>query len=308
MTRPPLSIVTTIYHTAGVLEPFVTRTDAIAGLCGFGDYEMILVVDGSPDGALEEARRLKARFPRLRVIELSRNFGHHAALWCGLEAARGDLIFLIDSDLETPPEILRDLNAALTDGVDVAFACRKRRREPFLRRWASRLFWRVFGALAAVRIPPDMLTERLMRRSYVDALLSLGDRTLFLGGMMQWIGFRQVPVAVERDLRRGPPSYSWVRRAALALEALTSFSTAPMLILFATGAVLASVSMLTAVALIAVKLARPDLIMPGFAATTVLMLFFLGAILAAIGLVGLYLGKVFQQTKQRPIYIVRNEF
>src|ERR1017187_8844828 len=163
-----LSVVTSVYRTAQFLESFASRVDTAARSCGLIDYEMIFVVDGSPDDAIAGLRQLKSRYPAIRAIELSRNFGHHPALWCGLEQARGDLIFLADSDLETPPEILIDLHTALADGEsDVAFAWQRERAGSWLRRLTSRVFWLVFSALAEVRIHPGVLTERLMRRNYL---------------------------------------------------------------------------------------------------------------------------------------------
>jgi putative glycosyltransferase len=303
-----LSVVTSVYQTAQFLESFVSRVDAAALACGLIDYEMIFVVDGSPDDAIAVLRQLKARYPAIRVIELSRNFGHHPALWCGLEQARGDLIFLADSDLETPPEILKDLHAAMSDPeTDVAFAWQGERIGSWLRRRTSQAFWRVFSALAEVRMHPGVLTERLMRRGYVDALLEMKERTLFLGGMMEWVGFRQTPVEATRAPRSGRPSYSWIRRARLAFDAITSFSVAPMKALFLAGAGLAGAAMLGALVLVALKLAHPGFIVQGFTALAVLLLFSLGSILAAIGMVGLYLGKVFLQSKNRPLYVIRRE-
>jgi putative glycosyltransferase len=303
-----LSVITTVYRTSQFLESFVSRVDKAARTCGLIDYEMIFVVDGSPDDAIAVLRQLKLRYPAIRAIELSRNFGHHPALWCGLEQARGDLIFLADSDLETPPEILIELHAAMENGdSDVAFAWQRERIGSWMHRWTSQVFWRVFGALAEVRMHPGVLTERLMRRSYLDALLSMNERTLFLAGMMEWVGFRQIPVAATRTPRTGSPSYSWLQRATLAFEAITSFSVVPMKALFIAGAGLAAIAMLSALILAALKLANPGLIVQGFTALAVLLLFSLGSILAAIGIVGLYLGKVFLQTKNRPIYVIRRE-
>lgn len=303
-----LSVVTSVYRTAQFLEAFVSRVDTAARGCGLGDYEMIFVVDGSPDDPIAVLQQLKGRYPAIRIIELSRNFGHHPALWCGLEKARGDLIFLADSDLETPPEILIELHAAMAEeDSDVAFAFQRERIGSWLTRWTSRMFWRVFGALADVRIHPGVLTERLMRRRYVDILLQLNERTLFLAGMMAWVGFRQTPVAATRTPRAGAPSYTWLRRVTLALDAIASFSIAPMKALFLGGAGLASMAMLGALLLVVLKLANPNFIVQGFTALAVLLLFSLGSILAAIGLVGLYLGKVFLQTKNRPLYAIRRE-
>jgi putative glycosyltransferase len=130
-----LSVVTSVYLTAQFLEEFAARTEAAALSCGYADYEMIFVVDGSPDDALETLRRMKTRNPRIRVTELSRNFGHHPALWCGLQQASGSVIFLADADLETAPEILIQLHAAVEAGADAAFAYQQRRTESALRRW-----------------------------------------------------------------------------------------------------------------------------------------------------------------------------
>jgi putative glycosyltransferase len=302
-----LSVVTSVYRTAQFLGAFATRVDQAARDCGLSDYEMIFVVDGSPDDAVAQLQDLKSRYPAIRVIELSRNFGHHPALWCGLEQARHDLIFLADSDLETPPEILTQLHAALSDDTDVAFAFQRQRMGSWFSRWSSQAFWRMFGALGEVRVHPGILTERLMRRRYVDALLAMTESTLFLAGMMAWVGFQQVPVAAVRTARKGAPSYSWLRRAALAFDAVTSFSTVPMKLLFLAGGGLAAAATLGGVFLVVLKLAEPGLIIAGFTALAVLLLFSLGAVLAAVGLVGLYLGKVFLQTKGRPLYVIRRE-
>lgn len=297
-----LSIVTSVYKTAQFLDEFERRASAAARDCGLDDYEILFIIDGSPDDAAGRLRGIKARNPRVRVVELSRNFGHHPALWCGLERAQGDLVFLTDSDLETAPEVLGELLAAMGEN-DAVFACRAEQQ-----RWSSRLFWRIFRALAEVPVAANMLTERLMRRHYVDALLRMNDRTLFLGGVMAWIGFRQMAVPVQRTRRSGPPSYRWWQRFALAFDALTSFSVAPLKILFAAGTALAAVSLIAGLALVVVKLANPAYIVQGFTALAVLLLFSVGSILGAIGLVGLYLGKAFLQTKARPVYIVREEF
>jgi putative glycosyltransferase len=304
-----LSVVTSVYRTAQFLEAFAARVDAAARSCGMADYEMIFVVDGSPDNAVAELTRLKARFPAIRSIELSRNFGHHPALWCGLAAATGELIFLADSDLETPPETLVDLYAALEDErLDMAFAVQRRRAGSWLGRATSLMFWRVFNLLAETRMQSGMLTERLMRRRYLDALLQLNERALFLSGMMGWIGFEQTAVFATRTPRSGPPSYTWFKRANLAFDAIISFSDVPMKVMFVLGSGLAALTFLGALALVVGKLADPGLILPGFTVLVALMLFSLGVTIAAIGVVGLYLGKVFLQTKGRPLYVVRRQF
>ena len=213
-----------------------------------------------------------------------------------------------DKSLMQALEVLLDLHATMADGeTDVAFAWQRERAGSRLRRWTSQTFWRMFSALGEVQVHPGVLTERLMKRRYVDALLEMNEGTLFLAGMMAWVGFRQTPVAAIRTQRVGPPSYSWPRRASLAFDAITSFSIVPMKLLFMTGAGIAAAAMLGALLLVALKLTDPEFVVQGFTALAVLLLFSLGTILAAIGMVGLYLGKVFLQTKHRPLYVIRRE-
>jgi putative glycosyltransferase len=243
----------------------------------------------------------------VKVIELSRNFGHHAAIWCGLEHAKGELVFLIDSDLEVAPAILTEFNACLSrdPDVDVAYAYQEKRGGNLQTLAFGRLFWILFRHLSSVEIPPDVLTERLMRRTYVDALLRLGDRNLFLGGMMAWAGFRQVGVPTLKQTREGQASYSFARRLSLLVDAITSFSDLPMRYLFSFGSLISGVSFIVALLLILRKIINPEYVLQGFTFMAVLLLFTLGAMIGSIGLIGIYIGRIFVQTRARPIYIIK---
>jgi putative glycosyltransferase len=304
-----LSIVSSVYRTAAFLDRFHAECQAALDALGVADYEIILTIDGSPDDWRPTAERLKERDPRVRVIELSRNFGHHAALWCGLEHARGDLVFLIDSDLEVAPAVLIEFAAALAadPDLDVVYACQARRGGKRESAILGRGFWAAFRLLSPVEVPANVLTERLMRRGYVDALLRLGDRNLFLAGMMHWAGFRQLGVVTAKRTREGPASYSLARRLALAIDAVTSFSDRPMHFLFAFGVLVAGGSFLAALWLVGLKLFDPGYVVHGYASIAVLILFSLGVTTGSIGLIGIYIGKIFVQTRGRPIYVVKRE-
>lgn len=304
-----ISIVSSVYQTAGFLERFHAECRAALEQIGIADYEIILTVDGSPDDWKPVAARLKQADERVRVIELSRNFGHHAALWCGLEHARGDLVFLIDSDLEVAPAILVEFAKALaTDpDLDVVYACQDSRGGKLQSAILGRWFWAAFRLLSSVDIPANVLTERLMRRGYVDALLRLGDRNLFLAGMMHWAGFRQLGLVTVKRTREGPASYSFARRLLLSIDAITSFSEKPMYLLFTFGCLVAGASFLFALALAGFKMFAPGYVVKGYTSIAVLILFSLGVITGSIGLIGIYIGKIFVQTRGRPIYVVKRE-
>lgn len=265
-----------------------------------------MTVDGSPDDWRAAVSAIKVRDARVTVIELSRNFGHHAAMWCSLEHSTGDLVFMIDSDLEVAPAILSDLNGKLQadPDLDVAFAYQSERGGNLQTALFGRVFWGIFRVLSSVDIPPNVLTERLMRRAYVDALLRLGDRNLFLAGMMYWAGFKQVGVPTVKRPRTGS-SYSLMRRLLLATEAITSFSNVPMQLLFAFGFLVAGASLLGAVLLIVRKILNPNTVLQGFTFLSVLLILSLGVITGSIGLLGIYIGKIFVQTRGRPVYVVK---
>jgi putative glycosyltransferase len=302
-----LSIVTTIYRTAAFMERLHRECVAAAEGAGFDSIEMIVVIDGSPDDWRTPAMAIKAIDGRVKFIELSRNFGHHAAIWCGLEHASGDFVFLLDSDLEVAPSILGSMRARFDaePELDAVYAYQEVRGGGPQTRWLGAAFWKIFRLLSSVDTPEHILTERLMRRAYVEALLRLGDRNLFLVGMMAWVGFLQAGVVAAKRARSGRASYSFVRRAALAVDAITSFSERPLKILFVLGTLTACMSFGAAAYLVIRKLVTPAYILHGFTFMAVLILFSLGATLGSVGLLGVYIGKIFNQTRGRPTYLIR---
>src|ERR1700741_1930501 len=184
-----VSIVTTLYKSAPYVDEFVARAKALMG----DQDELIMVDDGSPDESLEIARKHVINDDRIVLVALSRNFGHHAAILAGLSQARHERIFLVDSDLEEEPELLREFSSTMdTSGVDVVFGIHDQSQGSISRRLTSKVFWRLFSAMTDTSLPLNICNVRLMNRRYVDALLSLPERNAFLGGMFHWVGFRQI--------------------------------------------------------------------------------------------------------------------
>lgn len=303
---PRLSIVSTLYGSRPYLERFLAECLQALDAIACNDYEIVLVNDGSPDDSLAYAIERRADIPRLVVVDLSRNFGHHAAMQAGLHHARGNLIFLIDCDLEVAPAVLADFYAKLTaSGADLVYGYQQARKGGWFERSAGALFWGGLNRMSSVPIPANQLTERLMTRRFVEALLRLGDHNLFLGGMMSWTGFVQLGLPVSKGLRDGRSSYTLWRRVQLLVNAISSFSSKPLTWLFNLGALITGASFAYVLYLVFRKLVFGDALL-GFTSLAALMAMTLGVLTTGLGLIGIYLGKVFEQVQNRPNYIVRD--
>jgi len=303
LETPELSIVTTLYRSEAFVREFYVRVTAAATVLGV-TYEIVLVDDGSPDSSLAQARDLAKMDRRVRVIELSRNFGHHIAAFAAIEAARGRRVFLIDSDLEESPEWLLDFAKAMdSENVDVVYGIQTRRAHGL-----GSLFYRVFNALSDTQIPENACTVRLMRRNFVDALTQMHDRKLFMAGMFMWAGFRQLGVPVAKGRRRsGKSSYTLGRQVALFVDAITSFSSKPLYAAFFVGLAIASTAGLLGSFLIIRKLLFPEAVLAGFTALMVSITFIGGLIILFLGIIGVYLAKIFAEVKDRPLYVTRSQ-
>ena len=230
-----LSIVTTLYKSERFVGPFI-KIAIEAAEANYDEFELILVDDGSPDSSADIARSITEVDDRVILIELSRNFGHHAAALCAIEYASGDLIFLIDSDLEVDPRILSDFSTAMErTGADVVYGIQETRQGSFVARRLGEIFWSIFNAVSDVTVPKNVMTERLMTRRYVDALVQMGDRNLFMGGMFYWPGYSQVPLVIQKQSRLTESTYTFRKRAVLLVEAISSFSSVPLLSIFWVG-------------------------------------------------------------------------
>jgi putative glycosyltransferase len=266
----------------------------------------VLVNDGSPDDSLAYALSRCSDLPHLVVVDLSRNFGHHHAIHAGLRQARGELVFLIDCDLEVRPAVLSELlERRRATGADLVFGYQEARKGGWLEKVSGSLFWRGINALSDVPIPENMLTERLMTRRFVEALLSLGDHNLFLGGMMSWTGFVQIGLPVRKVQRDGQSSYTVWKRLQLMVTAVSSFSSKPLTWLFNAGVLITLLSFAYVAYLVFRKVMFGDALL-GFTSIMGLVALSLGITTTALGLVGIYLGRVFNQVQNRPTYIVKD--
>ncbi|WP_201316271.1 glycosyltransferase family 2 protein [Dyella sp. EPa41] len=302
-----LSIVTTLYRSAPYLERFLDACTRAATTMGVAGYEIVCVDDGSPDDSVELLRTLRARHPQVRIIELSRNFGHHQAMIAGMQQAAGDFIYITDCDLEVDPSFLIELwEKRIQQQADVVFGYQEIRKGGTVERTGGGLFWRVFNALSDTRVQEDMVTERLMSRCYVDALLSLGDRNIFLGGMMAWAGYSQIGVPVLKSQRKGVSTYTFAKRLRLLAHAVTSFSAKPLYASLWVGAVALACSAAHAIYIVANKLLHPASTLAGFPSIVAILTAMFGVIMLSLGIIGIYVARIFVQTQGRPIYIIKN--
>jgi putative glycosyltransferase len=303
---PAISIVSTMYRSRQFLEVFLAECLSALRRVGCESYEIVLVNDGSPDDSLAYALSRVADLPALVIVDLSRNFGHHSAIQAGLGAARGDLMFLIDCDLEVSPATLLDFHEKLVQSrADVVFGYQEARKGRWFEKFSGGLFWKGFNLLSDVRLPESIVTERIMTRRFVEAFLCLGDYNLFLAGMMTWTGYTQIGMPVVKKQREGRSSYTLLKRVELMVNAVSSFSSKPLIWLFNAGLGITFFSFAYAGYLIIRKVLFDDALI-GFTSMMAMLAMSLGVMTTAIGVVGIYLGKVFNQVQKRPTYIVKD--
>ena len=304
MTVLPLSIVVPCYNEEGCLRELHVRLTRAAAAVG-GDYEIVLINDGSRDRTWEIMRELAAGDPRLVAINLSRNHGHQLALTAGLDLCAGERILIIDADLQDPPELLPEMIAEMERmQADVVYAVRRARAgETAFKRGTAKAFYRILSRLADIEIPLDTGDFRLMSRRALDALLSLPEQARFIRGMVAWVGFRQVPIAYDRAERHsGQTNYPLSRMMRLALDAVTGFSTAPLRWASHFGLWLVAASVLL-LAYIAISFLSGSVIQ-GWT-SLMLVVVVLGAVqMFVLGMIGEYLGRLYIEAKRRPLYIV----
>ena len=244
-----LSIVTTMYQSAAYLEEFHRRMSASAQKC-MADYEIILVNDGSPDNSMQVALSLYERDERVRVIELSRNFGHHKAMMTGLAHARGRLVFLIDCDLEEEPELLQSFHYEMqTTGADVVYGVQRKRKGGLFERVTGELFYRLFNFLSSYQVPRNVVTARLMNQNYVTNLVKHRDREVFMLGLWTITGFRQKAVVVQKGSKEGS-TYNVGRKLSVFVNSVTSFSNRPLVLIFYLGWIISLIAGTTALYLV----------------------------------------------------------
>ena len=301
-----LDIVVPCYNEAPVIE----RTNArlLQVVSGFHDVRtrILYVDDGSRDETLDILSRVAAANPEVRVIALSRNFGHQYALTAGLDAATADAVAFIDGDLQDPPEVIGLMIERWRAGTDVVYGVRTHRHgETFFKRSSAHVFYRLMRALADADIPADVGDFRLLDRRVAEALRAMPERDRFLRGLVVWVGFRQEGLAYERHPRAGGETkFPFVRMMRFALDGIFSFSTLPIRIVSYLGFVAAGLSLLGIVFALYIRLFTEGVV-PGWAAQWIGTLFLGGVQLLALGVIGEYVGRIYGQVKERPLYIER---
>lgn len=306
--EPKLSVVAPMLNESAGLAEFYRRTSTALLAIGL-PFEVICVDDGSRDETARMLREICQRDPRFRAVILSRNFGKEIAMSAGLEHARGEWVVPIDADLQDPPEMIAAMLQRAQEGYDVVYARRQDRRgESFWKTSTAGAFYNLIRRLTDVDIPENTGDFRLMHRRVVDALLLLGERRRFMKGLFSWVGFRQVGLPYVRDPRHaGSSKWNYWRLWNFALDGITSFSSLPLRIWSYIGAALATLSFAYAGFLI-IRVLAMGIDIPGYASLMVVVLFIGGIQLITLGVIGEYLGRVFEEVKSRPLYLVREKY
>lgn len=305
-----VSLVIPLYNEEAVLPALYERLVAVLAALdgdealGCRVREIVFVNDGSRDGTLDRLRLLAEADPRVVALHLSRNFGHQAAITAGLDAARGDAIILMDGDLQDPPEVIPELLRSWREGNDVVVARRRSRQERGLRGAAFRLFHRLFGLVSDFPIEADAGIFGLLDRRAANELIRLQERNRFLPGLRSWVGFRQATVWYDRAARAaGEPQQSFGRLLRYAFDAVFSFSYKPLRLSWLFGFVVSTFAFIYGTILVIMRLLSINVVV-GFTTPTVAILFLSGIQLITIGILGEYLGRIYDEIKRRPHYIV----
>jgi polyisoprenyl-phosphate glycosyltransferase len=306
MANPTFSIIAPNYNEAGSVEEFYRRVCEVMESTR-EDWDLVWVDDGSTDGSTDRIREFAIQNPHVRPVIFARNFGHQIAVTAGLDYSRGQAVIIMDSDLQDPPEVIPDLIAKWREGYEVVYAVRKEREgETRFKLATAALFYRLIYRITDVNIPLDTGDFRLMDRKVVDVLNSMRERHRFLRGMSAWVGFRQVGVPYNRAARfAGETKYPLKKMVKFASDAITGFSYFPLQMATYLGFLSAGISILAIPFIIAERLAGSKAFF-GQATTLIAVLFLGGVQLISLGILGEYIGRIYDEAKHRPLYIVRD--
>lgn len=297
-----LSVIVPLYNEEEIVEKtFSVLEQELAEI----DHELIFVNDGSTDRTREILESLLPQAPQNRLINFSRNFGHQAAFSAGLRHARGRAVVIIDGDLQDPPALIHDMLKKWEEGYQVVYAQRKKRKgETFFKKASAHAFYKILHALTSIDIPMDTGDFRLMDRVVVDQLNALPERNRFLRGLVCWVGFKRIGILYDRKERTaGKSKYPLRKMLRLAMDGITSFSTTPLKISFLTGMLATIVAFGLFVWSVLEKFLNPVTTVPGWASLITAIVFFGGIQLMSIGILGEYIGRIYEEVKQRPLYI-----
>jgi polyisoprenyl-phosphate glycosyltransferase len=301
-----LSIVVPCYNEEAVLSELHQRLISVLEQIEDASLELIYTDDGSRDRTPEMLRQLQANDARVRVVTLSRNFGHQIAVTAGLEHASGDAVVIIDADLQDPPEVVPEMVERWRDGYQVVYGLRSTRAgETTFKRWTAKAFYRLINKLSEIEIPLDVGDFRLLDRTVVDVLLTMPERDRFLRGMVSWIGFKQVAVIYDREPRRaGETKYPLMKMLRFAVDSVISFSFVPLRLAIWVGFGAIAASFAGIIYALIIRVYTTDWVR-GWTSIFTAVLFLGGVQLITLGIVGEYVGRIYAEVKLRPLYVVR---
>ncbi len=307
--RPTLSVVAPVFNEEAILPELYRRLKAVLDGAVFDgaalDWELVLINDGSRDRSPEIMRELHAADPRVRVVDFARNFGHQVAITAGADYAQGDAVVIIDADLQDPPEVILDLLAKWREGYEVVYAVRSERKgETWFKEFTAKAFYRIIYKITDINIPMDTGDFRLMDRKVVEALRTMREKHRFMRGMSVWVGFKQTGVYYVRAERfAGETKYPLKKMLKFALDGITSFSYFPLQVATYIGFIAAALAVVGIVLTVILRLTGSHAFF-GQATTLVSVLFLGGVQLICLGIIGEYLGRIYDEVKGRPLYIV----
>jgi len=304
MTHPTFTVIAPIYNELENIPELYPRLREVMDRTG-EPWELILVDDGSSDGSTEVIRKLAETDPRVRPVIFARNFGHQIAVTAGVDYSRGDAVIIIDADLQDPPEVILKLIDKWREGYEVVYAVREERQgESWFKRVTASLFYRIIFRITDVDMPLDAGDFRLMDKKVITVLQQMREKHRFLRGMSAWVGFKQVGVSYKRQARHaGETKYPFSKMVKLALNAVTSFSYFPLQLATYIGFISAGISVLAIPVVVLARLITGSALV-GQATTLIIVLFFGGVQLISLGIIGEYIGRIYDETKNRPLYIV----
>jgi dolichol-phosphate mannosyltransferase len=296
-----------VFNEEEVIGAFYERaTKALAAIEGV-DYEIVFIDDGSRDTSLQQLSKFAAANPRIRVLKVSRNFGHQIAISAGIDYARGDCVAVIDADLQDPPEVIAAMVEQWRQGSDVVYGVRSDRAgETRIKLWTADMFYRLLGRLTNIHIPPNVGDFRLMSRRVIEHVKQLREKDRFVRGLVSWVGFKQTGVTYKRDARyAGETKYPFRKMLKFSFDGITSFSTVPLKLATWMGTVAAILAVLYLLSVFVQKLLGYTV--EGWATIMVAILFMGSVQLICLGILGEYLGRVFNEVKPRPMYVIEEE-
>lgn len=301
-----ISIVTTLYYSADYIREFYERTKKTLFSLGI-DYEFVFVNDGSPDDSVSLTLELQKSDPKILLIDLSRNFGHHKAIMTGLGFATGQYVFLIDVDLEEEPELLCSFwnEMQKDEKLDVVYGVQKQRKGGWFERLSGRLFYKLFALLSDIAYPKDTLTARLMKKKYVESVLNYKERELEIWGIFVLTGYNQKGLLTSKG-NKGTSTYTLTKKLRMAVNSVTSFSSKPLYIIFVLGCMITFFAFTNILIIIFQKYYYNDQSIAGWASILASIWLIGGITISILGIIGIYLAKLFSEIKNRPLTIVKD--